>query len=179
MKLWLKWTSLLVVVIGLITVVTLVHQKHSRVSGIPTNPQVGYHIPDFTLPIYGKSGQTISIKHFSGRPMFINVFASWCPPCQVETPELVKAYKEYGNKVQFIGVNLTSQDSLGAVQNFIEKYHIQYPVGLDRAGRVGVQLKVVAIPTSFFIDGNGVIIARYSGAIPKAQLDSNLQQLSK
>lgn len=138
--------------------------------------EAGYKVPPFTLPSY-PDNQPISLSDFKGKPLLINFWASWCPPCQEETPDLVKAYAKYGNKVQFISVNLTAKDSLPDIKGFIDKYGIQYPVALDVNGTVTSQYNVVAIPTSIFVNRSGVIVARVTGAIMPQILESDLQRI--
>ena len=110
--------------------------------------------------------------------MFINFWASWCPPCQAETPDLIKAYKEFGNKVQFIGVNVTAQDSLANASAFVKHYGIDYPVLLDQSNAIANQFQVSAFPTSFFVNASGTIVLRVEGAVTPQQLTSTLQKIA-
>lgn len=145
---------------------------------IGTAPLTGYRIPLFSLPSF-PDNKPISLANYQGKPILINVWASWCPPCQAETPDLVKAYAKYGNKVQFVGVNLTSQDSLPDVTAFIAKYGIKYPIALDTKGTVAQQYQTQAIPTSFFVNRQGVIVERYVGAMTPQVLEKDLQKISQ
>lgn len=153
-------------------------EPKSSVQPVSTAPLTGYRIPSFSLPSF-PDNKPISLKDYQGKPVFINVWASWCPPCQAETPDLVQAYAKYGDKVQFIGVNLTSQDSLPDVTAFIDKYEIKYPIALDTKGAVAQQYQTQAIPTSFFINRQGVIVERYVGAITPQVLETNLKRISQ
>lgn len=150
--------------------------KQKGVSQVGVAPQVGYRLPTFHLPMW-PNNTDVSVDNFKGKPLFINFWASWCPPCQAESPDLVKAYEKYGDKVQFISINLTSQDSQPNVQAFIEKYAIKYPTLLDKSGNVAQQYEIAAIPTSLFVDSTGIIVQRYTGAISPEALDSYLQRI--
>ena len=90
--------------------------------------RVGTKVPTFDLLTLNRKGKT-SLKELLGKkPLIINAFASWCPPCQFEAPLLEKAAKRYGKQVTFIGVNLTKIDSIAGARKFTKKYHISYPV---------------------------------------------------
>ena len=145
---------------------------------ISVAPMAGYRVPPFSLPRFLDS-KPISLADYQGKPFFINFWASWCPPCQAESQDLVKAYAKYGDRVQFIGVNLTSQDSLPDVTAFIEKYGIKYAIALDTKGTVAQQYQTLAIPTSIFVNRQGVIVERYVGAIPPQILEGDLQRISQ
>lgn len=187
MKKGLKWSilliSLAVVFAGVAWVVTnrqtpQVRQQQPSKQNTSTAPTTGNSVPLFSLPGY-PDNKPISLANYQGKPIFINFWASWCPPCQAETPDLVKAYAKYGDKVQFIGVNLTAQDSLADVTAFIKKYDIKYPVAMDIKGSVAQQYQVLAIPTSIFVNRQGIIIERYVGAIPPQILERYLQRISQ
>lgn len=144
---------------------------------VTTLPKIGNLVPLFTLPHY-PDRKMISISDYKGKPMFINFWASWCDPCKQETPDLVKAYAKYGNEVEFIGVNLTSSDSVADVTKFVHQYGMKYTVLLDTAGQVSKQYGIVGIPTSVFVNGEGKITAIYMGAIPTHVLTQDLNSIS-
>ncbi|WDL95366.1 TlpA family protein disulfide reductase [Alicyclobacillus sp. ALC3] len=180
MNLGLKWSMIGAGVTVLLLTVLTPHPKAS--APIATNPSAithpfeGYSAPPFTLTQLS-NGQSVSLAQYAGKPIFINFWASWCPPCRAETPDIVQAYRKYGNKVSFISVNLTNQDTLPNVQAFVKKFGIQYPVLLDKTAAASNLYDVIAIPTSFFINRKGLIVARFSGAIPHAELTSMLNRI--
>lgn len=171
-KSW-KWTLIIVCVALLLGGVASFNSKAASNNSVA--PLVGYKVPLFSLPHFPDK-QPISLADYQGKPLFINFWASWCPPCQQESPDLVKAYGKYGNKVQFIGVNLTQQDSLSDVAAFLTKYGIKYPTALDVQEKVAQEYQVAAIPASFFVNSRGIIVAHYVGAIPPQILDDDLQR---
>ncbi|QSO46406.1 TlpA family protein disulfide reductase [Alicyclobacillus mengziensis] len=175
MKLGLKWTSISAGVAILMAIVLTASPKVSAGSS-NSRPYPGYIAPAFTLSELA-SGTPVSLSEFQGKPIFINFWASWCPPCQAETPDIVKAYQQYGNQVTFISINLTSGDSIAGVHQFVKRYGIKYPVLLDKNAAASTAYNVLAIPTSLFVNRNGVIVARFSGAIPAAELSANLQRI--
>lgn len=174
MKKSVKGSILLLILVGVLATVAWVSSEQN----VSASPKVGYHAPSFSLPKF-PDNQPISLADYQGKPVFINFWATWCPPCQAETPDLVKAYSKYGDKVQFIGVNLTSQDSLTDVTAFIKKYGIKYPTALDTKGTVAQQYQALAIPTSFIINRQGIIVDRYVGALTPQVLEWELQRISQ
>lgn len=173
-----KWSFLGLGILLLFGAVFFVTLKKPSQASVAVSPEVGYRVPSFTLTTYPGNG-SVTVASDVHKPMLINFWASWCPPCQAEAPDLEQAYKKYGQQVEFVGVNLTVQDSLPAVQNFLSKYGITYTTALDKTGEVASEYKVVAIPTSIFVNRSGVIVDRYTGAIPPQYLDSDLQRIEQ
>lgn len=177
MNLRLKWVTIFAGVVVLMAVVLTSSPKMSA-STVSSHPYTGYAAPSFSLPDI-QTGEPISLAKYQGKPLFINFFASWCPPCNAEAPDIAKAYQQYGDKVTFIGINLTNQDTVAKAETFMKKYGIQYPVLVDKNGQTGSLYKVLAIPTSLFVNKDGLIVARYSGAIPNALLIADLERISR
>jgi len=181
-----KWSillvSLAVVFAGVVWVtnrpVPQTNELKSSAQNISVAPMKGYRVPPFSLPSF-QGSKPISLADYQGKPVFINFWASWCPPCQAENPDMVKAYAKYGDKVQFIGVNLTSQDTLPDVTAFLEKYDIKYPIALDTKGTVAPQYQILGIPTSIFVNRQGIIVGRYEGGITPQILEGDLQRISQ
>ncbi len=129
--------------------------------GAQVAPEPGYVAPNFTLTDF--QGKSLSLNSFRGQPVFLNFWASWCPPCRAEAPDLVKMYHKYGARIQFIGVNLTGSDIRANALAFMRQIGMTYPVLMDTTLSVTGQYRVIGIPTSLFINRNGVIVARISG----------------
>lgn len=140
-------------------------------------PLKGYRMPPFTLTEY-PSGKTVDTSNFGGKPIFVNFWASWCPPCNAETPDIVKAYQQYGSKVVFLSVNVTSQDSVAGMKKFVAKYGIRFPVALDKQGEVMNLYRVLSFPTSFFVNRRGVIVDIADGQLSARELNTELQKIS-
>jgi peroxiredoxin len=122
-----------------------------------TGPQIGLKAPDFTLKTL--DGQTARLSDFRGKPVIINFWASWCPPCKKEIPEIQKFYEQSKGKVQILAINITFNDKLSDVQNILRANNAQFSVLLDENEQSSVAdaYQVDGIPASFFIDKNGVI----------------------
>jgi peroxiredoxin len=164
-----RWIAILVVLVIIVAASVILTKKQD------TAPEVGHVAPNFTLTTL--AGQTLNLAQFRGKPVYLNFFASWCPPCQFETPDVEKMYKKYGNKITFIGVNLAFNDTVPRLKKFLKTYGVTYPVLLDKSGSVTKTYKVMAIPTSFFIKSNGVIMYHYLGALIAPQMQTEFNKL--
>jgi cytochrome c biogenesis protein CcmG/thiol:disulfide interchange protein DsbE len=153
-------------------------------SGSGSGPVVGpgSTAPGFTLTSL-TGGTPVSLDKL-GRdrhhPVVLNFFASWCAPCQKETPllaETADAERAKGSTVQFVGVDVADQRTNAL--HFIERTGINYPVGTDAdlsvtSGLYGLNGE----PNTFFIDGHGQVIAHVIGAVTATQLHQWLHRLA-
>ena len=129
--------------------------------------------PDFELELF--SGKTIKLSDFKGKkPVILNFWASWCPPCREEAQLLAQVGKDYGDEVEFIGIVIN--DSQVKAQGFIDEFGVTYENGLDTSG-IGPAYRVTGIPETFWIDKDGQIIDRWIGAIDEANLISRTKRL--
>lgn len=109
--------------------------------------------------------------------LIINVWASWCPPCRGEMPELIEFYKNIENKnVELIALNMTSTEkSLSAVREFVEGSALPFPVRLDREGEIGRRLAIETLPTTIVVGPEGVR-ARRSGIVDRGWLGAQIPE---
>ncbi len=118
--------------------------------------QVGFIAPDFSLT--SLDSQEIRLSDFEGTPVILNFWASWCPPCKAEMPAFQQTSLEFpAEYMQIIAINATNQDSLNDVQQFVEQNGITFPIPLDQTGLTSMDYLVHSLPTTYFIDKNGVI----------------------
>ena len=130
--------------------------------------------PDFT--VYDMDGNPHKLSDFFGKPIVLNFWASWCGPCQKEMPDFEKKYKENGDKVTFLMVNLTdgSYDTVAKASKFISDNGYTFPVFYDTSSDGADTYKVYSIPTTFFIGADGQLVAQATGAISASTLQQGI-----
>lgn len=135
--------------------------------------KAGQQAPEMTIDL--GDGSTYQLKDLDGNPVrladlrgkvvWLNFFASWCPPCQQETPilrTLSDTYRDRGLEVVGISVQETTASDVKA---YADRYRLRYPIGFDGSGNVLREYRVFALPTQFFLDTNGVIQQVVSGPV--------------
>ena len=131
---------------------------------------IGSPAPDFSLPSI--NGQEVGLQGFSGKPVILNFWATWCAPCKEEMPLLESISKKYGSNLAVIAIN--EGDNLSAVKEFVANENLDLQILLDEESKVGELYKLGGYPTSVFIDGKGIIQAIYLGELSLVQVERNL-----
>jgi peroxiredoxin len=127
-----------------------------------TGLQPGNRAPDFTLETV--EGEKVKLSDLKGKVVLVNLWATWCPPCRAEMPEMVRFYKDHSSKkMELLAVNLTSSDSVEDAKKFAKEYKLPFPVLLDKDGTVGDTYRTVTIPTTFVIGPDGIIKQKHVG----------------
>ena len=121
--------------------------------------------PDFT--VYDQDGNPVQLSDYAGKPVVLNFWASWCPPCKSEMPDFHAAYEELGEEVQFLMVNATdgSRETVDTAADFIAEQGYTFPVFYDTQSEASMAYGAYALPMTFFIDREGHVAAYASGAI--------------
>ena len=149
----------------------------ARVSSAPA-PVAGAPAPDFSLK--SLDGQQVSLSQFKGHPVLINFWASWCPPCRLEMPDLVKAYTAHkAEGFVLLGLNATSLDSLPDVKAFVKEFGMTFPVLLDEDGSVAALYRLRGLPLSVFVDRQGIISRLNIGAMSADQIEKYIGDILK
>lgn len=134
-------------------------------------------IPEFTVTDY--SGSIFNITEFFGKPIVINFWASWCPPCVGEMPDFHKIYKELGEEIQFIMINVTDgvRETKEIALKFITKNDYTFPVYYDIDLEASSSLGIYSYPTTLFIDSEGYVITGAVGAINEELLRKGIDMI--
>jgi len=135
------------------------------------SPLVGRAAPAFALKEVG-SGRTIDLAALRGKPAMINFWATWCMPCYQEHPVLVDNARLLGSQVQFVGV--VFNDDEASISKFLRERGSAYPTLLDTQGKTAIAYGVGGVPESFFLNRDGVIVAKFSGPMTTDILQANL-----
>ncbi len=143
-------------------------------TGEEASPQVGSAAPDFLLKTV--DGQAERLSDYQGHPVVVNFWATWCPECRDETPQLVKAYSLYGDQgLVILGVDVKESDA--QVRPFAEEFGMDYPIVMDLSGEVTRAYHATGVPETYFIDRTGVIRAKFVGPLQWTDLEQYLQQI--
>lgn len=151
-------------------------------NGSPPGVSVGDVAPNFSLPRLG-GGKPVNLDAIGvdrHKPVILNFFASWCGPCQAETPMLAQAAaaaKAAGSPVQFVGVDVNDPSSNALT--FVHQSGVTYPVGSDLTLKVTSALYALnGQPNTFFIDGSGHVIGSKLGALTAPELAQWMKRLT-
>ncbi|KEK11667.1 alkyl hydroperoxide reductase [Lysinibacillus sphaericus] len=128
--------------------------------------------PDFELTTL--DGETIKLSDYRGQRVMLNFWATWCPPCRAEMPDMQKFQEK--NDVKVLAVNIIETESNPArVQEFIDEYELTFKIPLDEESTVSETYRIAAYPTTFMIDSEGRIQFMSMGAL---NYDMMVQQLT-
>ncbi len=133
--------------------------------------------PDFTA--YDLDGNEMKLSDFIGKPIVLNFWASWCGPCKMEMPDFNEFYQKYGENVQFLMVNMTdgSRETVEKASAFIEKNGYVFPVYYDTAFSAAMTYGVTSMPTTYFIDKDGYLVAQGRGALSAKNLQTGIDMI--
>lgn len=173
---------IIVFVIIILSIVPIYNSLKDNTTSYPTleteqkNPQTSESeenktkAPDFT--IYDSDGNSITLSDMEGKPIVLNFWASWCPPCKGEMPYFDTVYLDMGDEVQFLMVDLVddNRETIEKGMDFIASEGFSFPVYFDTTNEAGSVYGVRSIPTTYFIDKDGYIVTGVQGAIDEDTL---------
>ncbi len=148
-------------------------ERGAPADGLPPAPAVGHPAPDFTLTT--STGEMFTLSALRGKPVILNFWATWCPPCRAELPELEAAHERYAGQVLVVGVN--QAEPAASVAAFAGQMGLTFPLPLDVQGDASRQYAVRSLPTTFFIDRTGVIRRIQIGPLTEATLAQVLKTI--
>ena len=133
--------------------------------------------PDIT--VYDGSGNAVTLAEQRGKPVVINFWATWCPPCKSELPHFDKLYQEYGDRVEFMMVDLTDGGGETAenTKAFLEENGYTFPVYYDDEGSATAAYRISSIPLTVLLDADGNAADSHLGAMDEATLRTYIESL--
>jgi len=136
----------------------------------------GNQAPDFELVTL--DGESKKLSDYQGKKVILNFWATWCPPCQEEMPEMEKFHQQYGDEVYVIAVNFTvSESNEDKVKKFIVDHEYSFPVLLDPENKANSGYEVLTYPTSYFIDENGIIRNKVVGPMTLQVMKEKIEDM--
>ena len=141
---------------GLVWTYVSADQEGTTTAGQIPAPREGFLAPDFTVETL--EGESVQLSDFRGKVVLVNLWATWCPPCQAEMPAMQRMYVEYKEQgFTILAVNMTYQDSPSAIAPFAKDNNLTFPILLDKSGSVAKGYQLRSLPSSFFIDRFGIV----------------------
>jgi len=137
-------------------------------------PKVGNRVTDFTLK--DLQGNLVTLSDFAGQPVLINFWATWCGPCEAEMPDINEAYLNHRDQgLVVLAVNL--EEHPDTVKSFVDYYQLDFLILLDRKEDVGFQYGARALPTTYFIDPDGIITYVFYGQMDEQDIALGLSKI--
>ena len=169
--------SILILLIGAVWIWFSRIPSESGASQSLSVPQEGFLAPDFNLTTL--SGDNFILSELRGSPVIINFWASWCPPCTAEMPAFQQAFAEYEELGLIIAaVNASNQDSISEAAAFASENNLTFPIPMDKTGSVSRSYNLHSLPTTVFIDSQGIIQKIIiGGPIPTALIRVQVEKL--
>lgn len=173
-----RWGAAFLIVVAVLLVLRIYGGTNQPAQDDNTPPPYNpvQEAPDFTLS--DLHGNQVSLKDFRGKNVFLNFWATGCPYCKAEMPDIEKIYQEYKEK-DLVVLTVNTGENKETVKNFIERNNYHFPVLLDTSLKAVRLYKVSGIPVSVFIDKQGYIVSRKIGVMNHEQMKTYIQNLDK
>lgn len=131
--------------------------------------------------VYTDEGEAVSLNLLRGKPVVVNFFASWCGPCKMEMPYFDEFYKEYGDRVEFMMVNLCAygNDTKEAAKQMVADGGYTFPVYFDTKGEAVIKYSVRSMPMTLFISADGELKGKQIGMMDRETLRSVVETMAQ
>lgn len=147
---------IVVLILGFAWIMLSADKSGTSTAGQIPAPQKGFLAPDFELKT--PTGETIRLSDLRGQAVLVNLWATWCPPCRAEMQSIETVYDEYKDRGFIVlAVNMTYQDSALDVMPFVNQQGLTFPILLDETGEMASAYQLKSLPSSYFINRDGII----------------------
>lgn len=155
------------------------NQETQNVKNISSQESKNTPAPDFT--VFDTNGNKVKLSDFKGKPVVLNFWASWCPPCKGEMPHFNKEYATVKNGVVFMMVDLVDgqRETQEKGQKYVKDQGYDLPIYFDNEQQAASAYGISSIPDTLFIDSDGNIINAYQGAIDEETLISGINSIKE
>jgi thiol-disulfide isomerase/thioredoxin len=126
------------------------------------------------LPTFTPEDYQLLLTQLRGTPVVVNVWASWCGPCQAEAPLLQGAVERHGDRVQFVGIDIL--DTIGGAHGFIDEHDLTYPSLFDPRGAIRDALGMIGQPVTVFYDADGTVVSTWPGQLTQTALVNGIDR---
>jgi thiol-disulfide isomerase/thioredoxin len=168
----ISYLAAVVVLVVAVTLVVTLAGGQAKTAGPPPVAK------SFSLAQLGKPGSHITLASYTGKPLIINFFASWCTPCQRETPLLAKFYQSMHGRVRVLGID--SNDQKAPALRFVRKTGVRYPVGIDPfPATTTTSYGVLALPQTFFLNARHQIVLHVVGSLTTKNLTRGVSLMNR
>jgi peroxiredoxin len=137
-------------------------------------PRLDQPAPPFDLRTL--DGQTVDLSDYRGKPVWISFWASWCPPCRAENPDIQEMYEKYSSQGLVILAPAIGEDS-NTVSGYVKRTGLTFTVGVDETTQLAANYRIVGIPTHFFIDKDGVLRVWRIGSMSTKTMEKNIEKI--
>lgn len=137
-------------------------------------PKVGEPAPAFRLT--DLDGNQIQLSDYEGKAVWVTFWASWCPPCRAEMPDIEASYQKYRD-AGFVVVAVDIGETASEARGYVERTGLTFPVGLDQTTAVAAAYRINGIPTHYFVDADGVLRDFRIGALSRKTMDEKIERL--
>jgi cytochrome c biogenesis protein CcmG, thiol:disulfide interchange protein DsbE len=146
---------------------------HAGGSSAPSTARIGQPAPPFTQAT--TTGSKLSLESLRGNPVYLNFFATWCPPCNEEAPDVNALQKQYASRgLKTVGVD--ELENVAKAKSFVDKFNLVYPAIVDD-GTLQTQYNVNGLPVHVFIDRKGIIRQIKAGEMSKAEIAASIKAI--
>jgi peroxiredoxin len=170
---------LMILILGFAWILVSADKSGASTSGEIPAPQQGFPAPDFELKT--PTGEIMKLSDLQGQAVLVNLWATWCPPCRAEMQTIETMYNQYKDRgFTVLAVNMTYQDEPLEIMPFVNEQRLTFPILLDETGEMATAYQLKSLPSSYFINREGVINeVVIGGPMAEALLRTRIENILK